>query len=40
MHRRPSKADAWAPSVLGMSKRDLLKEVLTVFGELVSALYS
>ncbi|THH08803.1 hypothetical protein EW145_g2454 [Phellinidium pouzarii] len=31
--RRPGKLDdAWLPSVLGMAKRDLAKEVLTIFG--------
>ncbi|TFK49367.1 WD40 repeat-like protein [Heliocybe sulcata] len=28
---RPGKDDSWAPSVLGFSKRDLLREVLNVF---------
>ncbi|KZT68397.1 histone transcription regulator 1 [Daedalea quercina L-15889] len=28
---RPSRDDAWSPTTLGMSKRDLLKDVLVIF---------
>ncbi|KAL7283998.1 hypothetical protein ACG7TL_001271 [Trametes sanguinea] len=28
---RPNREEAWSPTVLGMSKRDLLKEVLIIF---------
>ncbi|RDX54814.1 WD40 repeat-like protein [Lentinus brumalis] len=28
---RPGRDDAWSPTVLGMAKRDLLKEVLNIF---------
>jgi hypothetical protein len=31
-HRRPGKEDHWHSNVAGLSKRDLLKDVLSVFG--------
>ena len=31
-HRRPGKEDNWHSNVVGLSKRDLLKDVLSVFG--------
>lgn len=32
--RRPGKTDdSWCPTILGIQKRDLVKEVLAVFGE-------
>lgn len=30
--RRPGREDGWNPTVVGFSKRDLLKDVLSVFG--------
>lgn len=30
--RRPGRDDAWSPTVTGLPKRDLLKEVLNIFG--------
>lgn len=36
--RRPGRDDAWSPTTLGMSKRDLLKDVLAIFGELDSLI--
>ena len=38
-YRRPGRDDSWCPSVIGMSKRDLLKEVLSVFGMYVYLLH-
>lgn len=35
--RRPGRDEAWCPTVSGLSKRDLLKDVLSIFGE--SILY-
>lgn len=32
--RKPGRDETWSPTLLGFSKRDLLKDVLTVFGEL------
>ena len=31
--RRPGRDDSWSPTVLGFSKRDLLKDVLSIFGQ-------
>lgn len=36
--RRPGREDSWSPTILGTSKRDLLKDVLAVFGESLSVL--
>ena len=36
LFRRPGRDDGWTPSVAGTAKRDLLKEVLQVFGTLAS----
>ena len=30
--RRPGRDDSWSATVAGLSKRDLLREVLSVFG--------
>lgn len=30
--RKPNREDVWSPTVLGMQKRDLLKDVLRIFG--------
>jgi len=32
VHRRPGREDTWSPTVVGSSKRDLLRDVLLVFG--------
>lgn len=32
--RRPGREDLWNPNVAGLAKRDLLKDVLSVFGML------
>jgi hypothetical protein len=32
---RPGREDVWSPTVLGLSKRDLLKDVLSIFGQSV-----
>jgi hypothetical protein len=32
LRSRPGKTETWNPTVAGLSKRDLLKEVLTIFG--------
>ena len=34
--RRPGRDEAWSPTIVGMSRRDLLKEVLNIFGALTS----
>lgn len=31
--RRPGRDDTWSPTVLGFSKRDLLRDVLGIFGQ-------
>lgn len=31
--RKPGREETWCPTVLGMVKRDLLREVLSTFGE-------
>ena len=31
--RRPGRDDSWCPTTLGVPKRDLLKEVLNIFGK-------
>lgn len=30
---RPGREDSWPSTLMGMSKRDLLKDVLVIFGE-------
>ena len=30
-NRRPGREDTWNPNVVGLAKRDLLKDVLSVF---------
>ena len=30
--RRPGRDDSWSPTVVGLAKRDLLRDVLSVFG--------
>lgn len=30
--RRPGRDDSWTPTLLGFSKRELLREVLNIFG--------
>jgi protein HIRA/HIR1 len=37
---RPGREDVWSPTVVGLSKRDLLKDVLAIFGQLVNRLPS
>lgn len=32
-HRKPSREETWSPTILGMQKRDLLKDVVGIFGE-------
>lgn len=32
---RPGREDVWSPTVVGLSKRDLLKDVLSIFGKSV-----
>jgi protein HIRA/HIR1 len=32
---RPGREDVWSPTVVGLSKRDLLKDVLSIFGQSV-----
>lgn len=34
--RRPGRDDGWTPTVAGLGKRDLLKEVLSIFGAFIS----
>ncbi|KAG5638012.1 hypothetical protein H0H81_002280 [Sphagnurus paluster] len=34
---RPGREDTWSPFVIGLSKRDLLKDVLSIFGEYKAA---
>lgn len=29
---RPGRDDSWSPTILGLAKRDLLRDVLNVFG--------
>lgn len=36
LFRRPGRDDGWSPTVLGLAKRDLLREVLLIFGTLCS----
>lgn len=31
-HRRPGREEKWNSTVCGLSKRDLLKDVLTILG--------
>lgn len=31
--RRPGREEGWKSSIIGVSKRDLAKDVLSVFGE-------
>jgi protein HIRA/HIR1 len=32
-HSRPGRGDGWCPAVLGFSKRELLRDVLNIFGQ-------
>jgi protein HIRA/HIR1 len=36
---RPGRSDGWCPTVAGLAKRDLLKEVLTIFGKCTVILW-
>ena len=38
VHRRPGREDSWSPTVVGSSKRELLKDVLSVFGMILGPL--
>lgn len=33
MVSRPGREESWSPSVVGLSKRDLLRDVLSIFGK-------
>ena len=38
VHRRPGRDDGWCPTIISIPKRDLLKDVLSVFGKTCSGL--
>jgi len=33
MVSRPGREENWSPTVVGLSKRDLLKDILSIFGK-------
>ena len=35
MDRRPGRDDGWCPTIISIPKRDLLKDVLSVFGKII-----